>query len=76
MATLTGGFGFPLGCASAVVAAIGADVARATTHPLYALVPLALVVLAAGVVTTPVASAGAAAVAGGLDAGFVLGRVG
>ncbi|MFI5613788.1 hypothetical protein [Amycolatopsis sp. NPDC051903] len=73
---VTGGFGFPLGCVAAVAVAFGADVAGATTHPLYALVPLALVVLAAAATTTSAAAAGVAAVAWGIDAGFVFGREG
>ncbi|QRP48132.1 hypothetical protein [Amycolatopsis sp. FDAARGOS 1241] len=73
---VTGGFGFPLGCVAAVAVAFGADAAGATSHPLHALVPLALVVLAAAATTTPAAAAGVAAVAWGIDAGFVFGREG
>ncbi|MGW4487917.1 hypothetical protein ACWEOE_29230 [Amycolatopsis sp. NPDC004368] len=73
---ITGGFGFPLGCAAVVAVAIGADVAGATAHPLYALVPLALVVLAAATSTTPAAATGVAAVAWAVESGFVLGREG
>ncbi|WP_326564951.1 hypothetical protein VSH64_24190 [Amycolatopsis rhabdoformis] len=73
---ITGGFGFPFGCAAVVAVAIGADVAGATAHPLYALVPLALVVIAAAATTAPVAAAGIAAVAWALESGFVLGRAG
>ncbi|MEV6899807.1 hypothetical protein [Amycolatopsis sp. NPDC051372] len=73
---ITGGFGFPLGCAAVVAAAIGADVAGATAHPLYALVPLALVVVAAAAATAPAAAAGIAVVAWAVDSGFILGREG
>ncbi|WP_328603115.1 hypothetical protein OG943_23820 [Amycolatopsis sp. NBC_00345] len=73
---LPGGLGFPLGGVAVVVATIAADIAGATAHPVYALVTLVLVVLAAAAVTTPAATAGVALVAWAVDTGFVLGRAG
>lgn len=73
---LPGGLGFPLGGVAVVVAAIAADLAGATAHPVYALVALALVALGAAAVTTPAAAAGVALVAWAVDSGFVLGRQG
>lgn len=73
---MSGGFGFPFGCAAAVVAVLVADVAGASANPWYALVTLGAVVLLAGFWTTVAAAAGVFAVAWALDAGFVLGRAG
>ncbi len=73
---MTGGFGFPFGCAAAVVAVVLADVAGATRFPWYALVTLGAVVLSTAVWSTAAAAIGVAAVAWALDSGFVLGRTG
>ncbi|MFG1645857.1 hypothetical protein ACGFMK_36735 [Amycolatopsis sp. NPDC049252] len=71
---MTGGFGFPFGCAAAVAAVLAAHVAGPS--PWYALVTLGLVVLATARWTTFRAALGVLVVAWALDAGFVLGRFG
>jgi len=73
---LAGGFGFPLGCAATVAAAIAADLAGATAHPGYAVAAIAAVVAAVAVVTTPLAAAGVAAVGWAVLSGFDYGRSG
>jgi len=73
---MSGGFGFPVGCAAAVAAVILADLAGATVYPWYALVTLSAVVLAAAYRTSFSAAAGVAVVAWALHDGFVLGRAG
>ncbi len=73
---IPGGFGFPLGCAGVTAAAIAADVAGGSGHPVYSLVALGLVVAATATVTTVVAAAGTAAVAWAVHTGFLLGRAG
>ncbi|MFI5592646.1 hypothetical protein ACIA5G_46890 [Amycolatopsis sp. NPDC051758] len=73
---MSGGFGFPVGCAAAVAAVILADLAGATVYPWYALVTLGAVVLATGYRTSFSAAAGVAVVAWALHDGFVLGRAG
>lgn len=73
---MSGGFGFPFGCVTAVVAVLSADVAGATGHPWYALVTLAAVVLLTAFWSSVAAAIGVAAVAWALDSGFVLGRAG
>ncbi|EOD67999.1 hypothetical protein [Amycolatopsis vancoresmycina] len=73
---MTDGFGFPFGCAAAVAAVIVADLAGATAHPWYALVPLGAVVLAAAHRSPLTPATGVAVVAWALHTGFVLHRFG
>ncbi|WIY06820.1 hypothetical protein QRX60_24300 [Amycolatopsis mongoliensis] len=73
---MSGGFGFPFGCVTAVVATLSADVAGATGHPWYALVTLGAVVLLTAFWSSVPAAIGVAVVAWALDSGFVLGRAG
>ncbi|MGW4400593.1 hypothetical protein ACWEHA_35325 [Amycolatopsis nivea] len=71
---LAGGFGFPLGCVAVVAAVIAAKLAPA--HPGYAVAAVALAAGAVAVVTTPLATAGAATVGWAVLSGFVYGRAG
>ena len=73
---MSGGFGFPFGCVTAVVAVLAADAAGATGHPWYALVTLGVVVLLTAFWSAVPAALGVAVVAWALDSGFVLGRAG
>ncbi|RJQ86797.1 hypothetical protein [Amycolatopsis panacis] len=73
---LPGGFGFPIGCAVVATVAIVADMAGATEHPGYAVVPLTLVVFTSGVMTRVPAALGVAAVAWAVVSGFLYGRSG
>ncbi|SFW71870.1 hypothetical protein [Amycolatopsis australiensis] len=73
---MSGGFGFPVGCVSAVGAVIVADLAGATGRPWYALVALGPVVAVTAFRTSVPAALGVAVVAWALDSGFVLGRAG
>ncbi|MEU0792149.1 hypothetical protein ABZ342_18935 [Amycolatopsis sp. NPDC005961] len=73
---MSGGFGFPFGCVSAVGAVLVAELCGATGHPWYALVTLGAVVLLTAFWSSVAAAIGVAAVAWALDSGFVLGRAG
>ncbi|WP_020661259.1 hypothetical protein [Amycolatopsis benzoatilytica] len=73
---LAGGFGFPLGCAATVAAAIAADLAGAAAHPGYSAAAVAVVVAAVAVITTPLAAAGVAVVGWAVLSGFDYGRSG
>ncbi|KAA9149567.1 hypothetical protein FPZ12_043030 [Amycolatopsis acidicola] len=70
------GFGFPLGFATAIAVTLGTIAAGVTRQPGWSVFALAVVVAAAGVLSTPMAAAGTALVAWGLHDGFVLGRAG
>lgn len=71
-----GGFGFPLGAALGVLVTIVTVGMGATGHPVLAVLPLAVSVAALAVLTTPVATLGAAVLYWFLVAGFVVGREG
>ncbi len=73
---MPGGFGFPLGFVTCVLATTATIAAGATTHPLLALITLAGVVLAIAAISTATAAIATAAVGWALHAGFVLGRHG
>ncbi|MFF0149525.1 hypothetical protein ATK36_5302 [Amycolatopsis sulphurea] len=73
---LPGGFGFPIGCTVVAAVAIVADLAGATEHPGYAVVPLTLVVFTSGVMTRFPAALGVTAVAWAVVSGFLYGRSG
>jgi hypothetical protein len=70
------GFGFPLGFCGAVAAALAAVAAGATGHHAYSLLALAAVVAVVAAKASLRAAFGTAAVAWGLQAGFVIGRAG
>jgi hypothetical protein len=71
-----GGFGFPLGAALGVLVTIVAVAMGATGHPDLAILPLAVLVAALAVLTTPGATLGASVLYWFLVAGFVVGREG
>jgi hypothetical protein len=74
--TIPAGFGFPLGCATAVVVEFGAVAGGAATHPVASLVALAGATAVLATLTTLPAALGTAAVAWALHSGFILGRHG
>ena len=73
---LAGGFGFPLGCAATVAAAIAGGLAGATAHPGYSVAAVGAVVAAVAVITTPLAAAGVVMVGWAVLSGFDYGRSG
>jgi hypothetical protein len=73
---VSGGFGFPLGMAIAIVVTIVMVAAGATHHPDRAVLALAVVIALTAMITTPAATFGTTAVAWFLVAGFVIGRFG
>jgi hypothetical protein len=70
------GFGYPLGFVGAVAATVISVAAGAAGHHVYAAVALTLVVAGVAATTSLRAALGTAVVAWGLQAGFVIGRIG